>query len=311
MSLRAKRESLQPIKLEPTQKIAFILSPRLGDSLLSMIVVHNLVRHGYQLTVFSDYLQPLQAWFPWVEILPRPAPAVAKTTLQCYDLVLQAFIADTLPEAQIEPARLKILEHSRYNWQQKPMVDIQIDFCRYVFSLQDVVRENGIQVPAHLKHRHHLRRVVIHPTSYELQKNWLPKRFMRLADQLQKRDYQPAFIVSPAERPTWLQQVATPELLPAFASLAEVAAWIYESGWFIGNDSGIGHLASNLGIPTITLGMRPKMLQRWRPAWAPGIVLLPPSWLIGPWLKRKLWKYFISVSRVLTAFKQLQIYKPS
>jgi ADP-heptose:LPS heptosyltransferase len=35
--------------------------------------------------------------------------------------------------------------------------------------------------------------------------------------------------------------------MPDFQSLSDVAAFIYESGRFVGNDSGLAHLASNVG----------------------------------------------------------------
>lgn len=87
--------------------------------------------------------------------------------------------------------------------------------------------------------------------------------------------------------------------LPYLSSLDKVANHIYESGWFIGNDSGLGHLASNLGLNTITLAIRPNLAKQWRPNWMPGIVILPPSWLVTRPLKERFWKNFISVRRVL------------
>ena len=89
-------------------------------------------------------------------------------------------------------------------------------------------------------------------------------------------------------------------------SLDALAQLIYESGWFIGNDSGIGHLASNLGIPTVSLIHRRKTMLRWRPDWAPGEALLPWMPLLLHALKERGWKYFISVNQVLKAFERLK-----
>src|SRR5262249_8522296 len=93
--------------------------------------------------------------------------------------------------------------------------------------------------------------------------------------------------------------------LPELPDLDAVTRYIYESSWFIGNDSGLGHLASNLGIKTVTLGMRFRVMQRWRPAWVEGLVLIPPKWLITRPLKERFWKYFISVNQVMRTFCEL------
>jgi ADP-heptose:LPS heptosyltransferase len=50
---------------------------------------------------------------------------------------------------------------------------------------------------------------------------------------------------------------------------------------FIGNDSGLGHLASAVGTATLTIYVKPASnLSMWRPGWARGEVLVP---------KLKLW----------------------
>ena len=41
---------------------------------------------------------------------------------------------------------------------------------------------------------------------------------------------------------------------PIFSSLEELTSFLYESAFFIGNDSGPGHVASALNIPTLTIG---------------------------------------------------------
>ena len=75
------------------------------------------------------------------------------------------------------------------------------------------------------------------------------------------------FVIAPHERERWRDLAALDIAAPHFANLHELACCVYESGWFIGNDSGIGHLASNLGIPSLSLFRRRRVAERWRPAW--------------------------------------------
>lgn len=290
--------------LSKQKTVAFIMSPRLGDSLLSMIVVNNLVRNGFNVTVFGNYIHELKNWFPWVDVYVRPDAATAKQTLLKFDVLLHAFAVDVIGDTKAWHPDVRILEQSPYNWLRIPMVDIQVKFCEHELLLKNVVRDNNIKIPAELMYRKYSQRIIIHPSSHELFKNWLPQRYLHLAKQLKALGYQPEFIVSSQERESF-KELLTEDMLPKFDSLDAVARYICESGWFIGNDSGIGHLASNLGIKTLTLGMRPRVMQRWRPAWAKGLVLLPPKWLITRPLKERFWKYFISVKQVLQAFDQL------
>lgn len=294
----------EPIPLSMKQTIAFILSPRLGDSLISMVTVNNLLRNGYNVKVFGDYIYQLRNWFPTVNIQPRSTENDAVAIFKNFDVLLLAFKADLIGDMSWHPA-VYILEQSVYNRLQIPYADIQVQFCKHLFLLQDIVRANDIKIPVGLSYRKNKQRVVIHPTSFEIAKNWLPQRFLQVAKLLKSKGFIPEFIVSPKEREEWLWIIEEGFSLSAFSSLDAVACWIYESDYFIGNDSGIGHLASNLGIPTITLCMRAKIKQRWRPSWAPGIALAPPRWLITRPLKERFWKYFISVKHVMQAMQHL------
>jgi ADP-heptose:LPS heptosyltransferase len=128
---------------------------------------------------------------------------------------------------------------------------------------------------------------------------------LQLAKTLLAKGYEPNFILTAKERNDWLEVVDAGAKIPEFISLSEVAAFIYESQYFIGNDSGIGHLASNLGIPTITIVLRKGVARQWRPSWSLGEIVLPPPWLITRPLKEKFWKKLISVAKVLRKFEIL------
>ncbi len=299
------KSGLLKTELLPGQHIAFIMSPRLGDSLLSMVIVNNLIRNHFKVTVFGDFLFDLKNWFPWVTIEPRPTVEQARSIFSAFAVLMHAYPTDVIDNAMSWHPAVYVLDHSPWYRQKIAMPDIQVDICNHELHLKNIVRTNHISIPSGLHFRQNSKRIVIHPTSNHELREWLPEKFVALAKQLQQQGWQPEFIVSPNERRKWewVEQEGIP--LPQFASMDAVARWIYESGWFIGNDSGIGHLASNLGIATITMGVRPSMLRRWRPSWAPGIILLPPRWLITRPLKEKFWKQLISVRQVLQAFKSL------
>lgn len=115
--------------------------------------------------------------------------------------------------------------------------------------------------------------------------------------------YTCVFILTPEEKKDWPEANA-----PDFSTLIELAEFIAESGWMIGNDSGIGHLASCLGIPTLTICRSHMGANFWKPSWAYGKIIVPPSWIPnvkGLRLRDKKWQAFISVETVYTRFFDL------
>jgi Glycosyltransferase family 9 (heptosyltransferase) len=123
---------------------------------------------------------------------------------------------------------------------------------------------------------------------------------------LTRRQWQPSFLVAPAELGVWGDIAQEGCEVHALPHLSEVARWIAESSWFIGNDSGLGHLASCIGVPTLSLFMRQGLARSWRPGWGPGEVVLPLSVLPFGGLRERLWQRFLTVRRVMAAFQTLR-----
>ncbi len=302
---KKKVERLLNKTISKNSSIAFISSFCLGDGLISLVTVNNLVQHGYCVNVFGDYAYAMKDWFPQFSISPQITP-IHQQVLKNYDLVLHMYESELSRQvAKWHPMSITLSDSKLYS-ADMTMTDIQVSLCKREFALGDVERINNITPLPDLVYRKHLKRIVIHPTSSLLRKNWPPKKFLTLASQLKAEGYDINFIVSPIERPDWLWVEKENFKLPEFASLNGVAKFVYESGFFIGNDSGIGHLASNLGIPTVSIILRKGVAKQWRPSWAPGKVVLSPSWVNPRPIKEKLWKIFTTVSMVKKAFDNLE-----
>jgi ADP-heptose:LPS heptosyltransferase len=98
----------------------------------------------------------------------------------------------------------------------------------------------------------------IHPGSGSVPKNWPVENFLALAKTLrQERAAQPCFILGPVEnevRPAVRALIgsqdfpilAEVDLIPLAGALSRVAG-------YLGNDSGVTHLASCLNLPTLAL----------------------------------------------------------
>jgi ADP-heptose:LPS heptosyltransferase len=92
--------------------------------------------------------------------------------------------------------------------------------------------------------------ILIHSGAAQPARMWPLERFQILAAQLRQDHYSVQVVCDPVQRPWWSshgEDVRVP------TSLAELMALLDGAGLFVGNDSGPGHLAAILGVPTFTL----------------------------------------------------------
>lgn len=288
------------------KKVAIVCANGLGDGLLSSVLAQNFYLSGYETTLFSNALCGLKNWFPQHHILPFPQKEMYETTFSSFDKVIAAdhSILVHQPVSQLPVVFLKEHDFDK----KRTLVDNLAHISRTRFFLPYSQKENGIVIPPHLHHRKDKTRVILHPMSLDMKKCWPAEKFLFLARRLFSQGLKPIMCVSPSERKEWESQTTLyPELeFPLFQNLEELATYIYESGWMIGNDSGIGHLASNLGLPTLSLFARKSYSYLWRPGWGKGKVVTPTKVLIGGGLMNRHWKNLLSTAKVARAFKSLR-----
>ncbi|WP_429440199.1 glycosyltransferase family 9 protein [Paraburkholderia sp. GAS33] len=271
-----------------------------------MTIARNLQQNGIAVTIFGRQIQSLGAWFPEVETLDDLSVADLTAKLSGFDRVIQMHRNKPFVGLEQYHPRVSFLDHICRVRSSESMADRLAKFCVDEFGLAGADKSNGMTPPPGLQHRKYPLRVAIHPTASTADKCWLPSRFIRLAIRLRELGFSPEFVVAPQERADWLHIERLGLKLPDFGSLDNVATWVYESGWFIGNDSGIGHLASSLHIPTLSLFMRRGIARTWRPDWGTGQVLIGSTYLPTGFLKERYWKYMLSVRQVSRAFEQLR-----
>jgi hypothetical protein len=279
--------------------LAVALPPPIGDSLIGLVLVNNLIRSGYRPVVFGWVAEQLAAWFPDLTI-GHPAAYV-----RAFDTVIELRPTALGKMLSRTGETICLAELPEYGG-PKHMIDRITSIAASVFELRDVTRSNGLVMPAGVQPRRFANRVVIHPTGSHPEKMWSREKFLMLASKLRDTCLHPSFLVAPGEFAAWRQIAQQGYVVHALSHLEDVATWIAESAWFIGNDSGLGHLASSIGVPTLTLFMRRGLAQTWRPAWGPGDIVLPPNIVPFGGLKERLWKRLLGVSRVMAHFQALQ-----
>ncbi|MCI0381812.1 MAG: hypothetical protein L0207_02020 [Chlamydiae bacterium] len=143
-----------------------------------------------------------------------------------------------------------------------------------ILSLSVIDKENGLTPPPSLSHRRFPNRILIHPFSSDLQKNWTLSKFIELANRLKNKGFDPVFAATEVEA---IQLKSLSISLEICSSLDEFATLVFESGLVIGNDSMACHLASNLKIPYIAIAESDSHMALWGPDWHPGMVVTPPK----------------------------------
>lgn len=290
--------------LEKSDLIAYIASPNLGDTLICLVTVHNLLQNGYKVDVYGDYAYALCDWFPEMQIY-KSIPISEQRIFEKYNAVLHMHERELSRELSSWHPNSVVLFHESLHKILLSEVDLQLITCKIQLGLENVVRSNGMKPPANLIKHKNKNKIMLHPTSTATLKNWPAQKYLALAKALTQKGYEPSFIVSKDEKPEWDEIIQSKFPLPAFNSLSDVAKNLYEAKYFIGNDSGIGHLASSVGTPTLTIVMRKSIAIHWRPAFAPGEIVLPPPWLNPRFIREKFWKQCVSVEMVLKKFEQL------
>ena len=137
--------------------------------------------------------------------------------------------------------------------------------------------------------------VVLHPGAGSGKKCWPPELFLQLAGQLRENGRGVEVILGEVEREKWpadqLKRFADVASVSHPATLVELMDRLSKGSAFVGNDSGPGHLAAILGVPTVSI-FGPKDPASWRP-------LGPAVWPIeGEWET-------IDVGRVLSALSKV------
>lgn len=108
---------------------------------------------------------------------------------------------------------------------------------------------------------------LIHPAAAFTTKQWSPQNFARVAEFVEKQGLFPVMVVAPGEKGV-IDEIAssTKSMLRGFSdlSLPEITALASRADLFVGNDSGIAHIAAAVNTPTVVI-FGSSNRDHWRP----------------------------------------------
>lgn len=107
---------------------------------------------------------------------------------------------------------------------------------------------------------------LVHPAAALETKRWSAENFARVAEYLAQRDFAPVAIAAPNEAQIVndVQSNASVKIHSLELSLPEVTALASRSQLFVGNDSGIAHIAAAVGTPSVVV-FGSSNIAHWRP----------------------------------------------
>lgn len=309
---------------------AILCADGIGDALLMMIVAHHLKKLSSSITIFHKSPHVISPLFPSATFLPYAPIDQFGHVFKNFDHIIfqndhseKAFILHNLRTSGALPSCLfflitpsKLYRDGDFVFDPKrSLVENVVDATKTLFHLEDATKDNGIINLDSQEKRQYPKRIILHPTSSDPKRNWRPSQYIQLASKLKKQGFDPCFVMTKQEKTSW--PISSYENISIFVcdNLIETAKILHSSGFFIGNDSGIGHLASNLGIPTLTISGNPKRVRRWRPSFTlNAIVTLSfnlPNFKglvfrhFDGRFRDKYWHYFLPVGKVLKRFNHL------
>lgn len=270
-------------------------------------------KSGYSVDFFHPHFLDLTSYFPDLHLKSYPEDLL--DTLLRYDEVFVEFFRSPLiftldRLAKEQPKLRERLRFFIFPEQKKHVTSLSsqdlILSPKKLFLTQ--MREFAFarisrRLPERVSHAPTGSLVIIHPFSARESKNWKLEKFEKLGKMLSDRGFTTLFCCSPKEAQRLKNFKGTVHVC---ASLKEWFEIMQKASYFIGNDSGPGHLASFFQIPTLVLISRKSYLDLWKPGFNQAVAAILPAIPLpnikGLRLRERLFSWFISEKKVLRTF---------
>jgi heptosyltransferase-3 len=138
-----------------------------------------------------------------------------------------------------------------------PSDQVRIAEKDVLIRVRDADRDRGVELLEQAGVDLSRRLVVIQPGSGGQKKCWCLDNFLSIATELRNREVEVLFLLGPAEverfRPSEKVQIHAAAKCVTHLALPQVVALLSCADAFLGNDSGVTHLAAGMGLRTIAL----------------------------------------------------------
>ncbi|MGE0084976.1 MAG: glycosyltransferase family 9 protein [Desulfococcaceae bacterium] len=195
----------------------------------------------------------------WSE--PSDADARLRALFSSYEIILVFSFS-----RQLEEAIRKISERTVFRISPRPPVHQRIHVTQFIldqFAAYGLLRAGKFAFPEKKQDRVSFsKKILIHPGSGSPRKNWPIDRFIHVYENLKSEGREPEFIIGPAE--DFLTKKLEGRPAHCASDLTDLTGMMKNAAGYIGNDSGLSHLAAFLGLP-VTVIFGPSDPLRWKP----------------------------------------------
>lgn len=303
--------------------IAIIPHPALGDTTIYLRLAWLLHCAGARVTFYSRTLLAAKEYFQWLTIEPESSESLKnlavhhEMVIACFDnyyyrdgwsstycqLSNVAFVtAKKIPaDADIAGRGVKVRGvtfpcASRAfcldTGSGKTMVEWIDCYVRDVFGLEpDMLPPLVLSTEASSDSQ----LIVIFPTTPQPKKNYWMTGFRLLAYRLKRTGKRVEFVCTPQEHSSVAAGLPG-HSVKSFPNVKELMDYLRHAQAVISNDSGGGHLASMMGLPTYTITRRTGSFV-WRPGFNPHNLVLSP-WFRFKWMGKYIWRPFVPIWRI-------------
>ena len=282
--------------------VAVLSARALGDGILALVLARNLRAAGHGVTLHHDALVELAPWLPDVRLAPLPrGPARAELLATAPAL----FLGDPDFEEGPAPTGQARVVFRKSLWERtQPYLRSLERACAAPFGLDTWSDDAGLLAPPMPQAPRATHRIALHPTSARPAKNWPPDRWVQLGARLRAEGWAPEVLLATDEVEAWRRKAG--DVLPVAVPgrLDAVAAWLQGARACVATDSGIAHLASAVGTPTLTIFRKRSAARFWAPHWGRTAVVAAP-WRLPGGRGHRLWGRLLSARRVQSALDAL------
>ncbi|MET4692687.1 glycosyltransferase family 9 protein [Endozoicomonas lisbonensis] len=318
-------------------KAAIFPISTLGDGLIFTILAQGLSNSGFETTLFSstlselgsilkdfntkdcDQLEKIDFFLESCDlIICDPHNAEINSLLSTKENFLKKTVWVTCtrcPEKYLEKKvhlhNFKFASGALYNKEHSGcnMVQHAVNFCKNSWNLSEIKSTPNIEILKNYKFQRNKNRVCIFPYTPEKEKTYHICGFEKIALELKKNAADPVFIGTKKQLTKFRENRNTCTIpFISFESIFELAIYIYESGFVIANDSGGGHLASLLNIPTVTIHKKNNSF-KWKPGWRKSYIVTPIITL--KFFGQRIWSPFIPKKKIINHVMNYNKKKPS
>jgi ADP-heptose:LPS heptosyltransferase len=227
----------------------------------------------------AQELDIVDKWFPleaaaFASLYSGHIDPIAKNILLSYRKII--LFSRSRP---LEKTLFSISENEVYRIQPRPDLGQRIHVTQHILSnlvrcrlLEESDKDTRIKLSISIytdrrNPQYDPSKIIIHPGSGSRKKCWPISNFVKVASSIDANGKQPEFILGPAEYDLYeilMQSKRLNANVHKIEKLTELAGLLKTGGGFIGNDSGVSHLAAFIGLPTVVV-FGPSDPKTWKP----------------------------------------------